>query len=778
MSRTTAVKWLKGIVHVGIYGGLLIPLVFIPVVIFPFVFSKLIYFQVLIGLTFPAYLVLAWAEPKYRPRWVPLYSAVFAYFVALALSVIFAVDVSRAWWGNQERMNGLFTLLHFFAWFTMTTSVLTTWKQWRQVLIFEVILSAIMASVALLQKPFPRLLLFPVSGRVGGLVDNPIYMAGYQIFNFFFIALLWLKGVSKTTRMWLIAFLVLDIGAFIAASSRGALLGLFVGIAVFAFVYALMSPKKKTKITVIGLALALFLAYGGLYALRGTDLIKNSPLARLTNLQATTETRFIAWKIGWQGFLERPLTGWGFDDFHILFNQKYNPKSLEFGYYETWFDRAHNTVVDTLAMTGIFGFVTFFGIFGALFYSVLRAYRRKWIDAPIAGVLIGLPCAYFVQNLFVFDQPAGFTMSFFMYALVASATASQFTGVAADTREAASTSTKPVPLIAYGVLMACAAVVIWRYSILPWNASVLTIKSNNYFSAGRYSEAFAFAKQAAMIPTPYLDEQTFLQSRNLMTLADNGTLQKIPEWKEWYTLIKDVTERHLQDHERNTHPHFIYARFLNSFAKVIPEDAVRAEEEYKKSIDTSPKRQQLMYSLGRFYIETGRKQEGYDMFKQAVDVNPRVGESHWYAGLSLMFDLGNREEGAKELALALSSPSPYVLKDSREAGALSLAYDLLNDKEGLKKLIELLPTLPGGSVQLYLDIARVAEHQGLIDERNRILGALERADPTLSARLAPLVNGSATTIEASLKMTEGMTVTTPVVATTSQPSGSGPRMVK
>ena len=41
------------------------PLFFWPVVIFPFVFFEVDIFQVLIGLTFPAYLVLAWAEPRF-----------------------------------------------------------------------------------------------------------------------------------------------------------------------------------------------------------------------------------------------------------------------------------------------------------------------------------------------------------------------------------------------------------------------------------------------------------------------------------------------------------------------------------------------------------------------------------------------------------------------------------------------------------------------------------------------------------------------------------------
>ncbi|MFH1620598.1 MAG: O-antigen ligase family protein [Patescibacteria group bacterium] len=795
MTRTDSIKWLKVITYIGIYGGLLMPLVFVPKVIFPFVFSKLLYFQILIGLTFPAYLILAWVEPKFRPRWVPLYSAIVAYFVAMLISVFFAVDPLRAWWGNQERMNGLFTLIHFFAWFTMMTAVLKTWAEWRRLLIYEVILSVIMATVALLQIPFPKILLFPAGDRVGGLLDNPIYMAAYQIFNLFFIALLWLKGSSRNMKIWLALAAVADIGAFIAAQSRGALLGLGIGIVVFAIVYALFTTNKKAKITVLSLMLLAFVSYGFIYAMRNTNLIQNTPLERLTNFSVTTETRFIAWKIAWQGFLERPLTGWGLDDFHILFNAKYNPESLRFGYYETWFDRAHNTVMDVLSMTGLFGFLTFAAMYIALYYSVIKAYRKKWIDLPTFSIFSALPAAYFMQNLFVFDQPAGFVMSFFMFALIARATSAEFTGVKIEQKQQEEQKIKPpsprsVPWVAFGILQIAAVILVWRMSVLPARASYYSIMSNNYFSASLFSEAYKYAKLASDIPTPYLDEQTFLQSRNLIALAESGSLQKMPEWRDWHDLIKKITDKHLEEHPQNTHPHFIYARFLHALSSFVPEDDAQAEIEYLASIKTSPRRQQLYFSLGRYYIERGRKEEGYNEFKQASDFDPEIGEGHWMIGLSLMYDLNRQEEGARELAASQNVISPYLLKDTREAVALSGAYSLLGDKEGMKKLVDLLPGLTGGSMDYYLGIAKVLESLGMIDERNLLLGAMSRLDQTFMARMEPLRNGSATSIDESLKQTEDLvekqttpasaaadTATTPAIVATSSGS-AGPRIVK
>jgi O-antigen ligase len=700
------------------------------------VFSKLIFFQVLVGLTFPVYIVLAWMEPTYRPRFHLLYAAIGAYFVAVGLSMIFAVDPLRAWWGNQERMNGLFTLLHFLAWLTMAVSVLKTWDQWRRLLNYEVVLSAIMAIVALLQKVNPNLLLFPAGPRVGGLLDNPIYMGAYQIFNLFFLALLMLKTRSKGARIWYAVLAFIDVSAFVAAQSRGALLGLGAGIVVFALWYALFTKSKKTRYSILGIAACIFVAYGLLFALRDTAIIRNSAFHRLVDFSGSVETRFIAWRIAWQGFLERPLTGWGFDNFHILFNQHYNPESLRFGTYETWFDRAHNTVLDVLSMTGIFGFVTFFGIFAALFYSVWRAFKQQWIDLTFASILVALPVAYFVQNLFVFDHPAGFSMSFLLYALTIAATRPdfiKFSTPAEDTKMKRSFS-----WTLFGVLQLAFILLVWRTSILPFQASRLSIKANNAFGS---PQAMEYMQAAAHIWTPYLDEQTFLISRNILVYAGQGALTKITDWKERYTLAKQLTEEELARHPRNTHPHYIYAQLAMGMLSLVPQDAPIVEKQYLLAIDTSPKRQQLYFGLANLYVAQGRVDEALELYRKVRDFDPDLGEGHWMYGLALFYDKQDHQTGATELALSQSSKFRYVLRDGRELIPLADAYTILNDVESFRKLADRITEVPQGQAVYYVQLAYKYHQAKMFEERDRVLNYAISLDPRAKATFDQMVQG-------------------------------------
>lgn len=782
MTRSQAIAFFRWIALIGIYGGLLVPLMFIPVVIFPFVFSKLIYFQVLVGLTFPAYLALAWMEPKYRPKKHLLYFAILAYFVALALSVIFAVDPARAWWGNQERMNGLFTLLHFFAWMTMATGVLQKWEDWKKLLIYEVSLSGVMAIVAIMQRLKPDLLLFTAGGRVGGLVDNPIYMAAYQIFNFFFLALLIWKIPSNKWRAFFGVIFVLDAIAFLLAASRGALVGLAAGLFAFAVYVSLFSKSKKVRFSIFGVLAVLVLGYGLVYSIRETPIIKNSPIYRLTDLNTTVSTRLIAWEIAWQGFLERPLTGWGLDNFHILFNNKYNPVSLRFGTYETWFDRAHNTVMDVLAMTGIAGFVTFFSIFVAVFLSSIKAFRKGWIDLPIAAILFSLPIAYFVQNLFVFDHPAGFSMSFLLYALIIAATRGEFVGDVSKAEVKAETEARTdTPWTAFVVLQVIMALVVWRTSVLPFQASRISLQSNAIIMSNP-TVGFALAKQASEIPTMYLDEQSFLLSRNLIAMYGNGVLQKIPNWQEMYALAKKLSEDEITRHPRNTHPKFIYARMAQEIMMLQPSEAPVAEIQYKAAIETSPKRQQLHYGLARLYLQTGNLDPAITVFRNVAEFDPENGEPFWNLGLTLFYDKRAFQEGAEYIQKSQTAKFKYRMMSAREFVPLVEALLFLNDEALIKEFITNLANpdhyIPG-TADVYAQLAYRLQQANKNELRDQLLAeAVKVAPTTVDAFNALLIQASAAPAAAPVA-TETAPASAPVpsapVATNTVPSSGGPR---
>ncbi len=655
------------------------PLIFIKELIFPFVFSKLIVFQILIGITFPAYLLLAWMEPRYRPRRHPLLLAVLSYFVAMLLSTLFSVDILRSWWGNQERMNGLFTLLHFLGWFLMTTSLIRTWKEWEAVLRVQVVVGGLVALTAIWQRWVnPEVFLYKAGPRVGGILDNAIYQGMYQMFMLFLLALLTLK--TRVRAWWLTygALALLAVGGFVASQSRGPLVGLFAGLVVSALCFGFLSKERRYRLAAAGSVVAAMLGYGTLYLARGTELVRALGLARFVDLASTSSTRFIAWKIAWEGFKDRPLTGWGLDTFHLIFNANYNPISLRYSLYETWFDRAHNTVLDVLSMTGIFGIITFFAIFAMLFWSVYKAYKRGDLDLSFTALLAGLPVAYFVQNLFVFDHPAGFILSYLLYALVVGATSSGFLSSAEEA--SAKGVSRPFPVLGAVVLGLGALLLMWRGSLQPAQASRLSIRASQ-----RFPQAVALQDmQSAMkISTPYRDEQVFLLSRSLVGTGEQ--LTKVPDWKSWLDAAKQAGQQEMTRHPKNAYVGYIYARLLGDTAFAVPGQELLAEAEYKRAIAASPRRQQLFEGLARLYLRQGRLDEALTQFETIQKLDPESGYGDWLLGVVKLFDLQQDEQGAISIAASLEKPYPYQPANIRELVPVFYAYRILGRGQDLDR---------------------------------------------------------------------------------------------
>lgn len=671
MSSSTATVWLKRLALVGVYGGLFMPLVFIKELIFPFVFSKLVVFQILLGMTFPAYLILAWMEPMYRPRKHPLPLAILAYFGAMLLSTVFSVDPLRSWWGNQERMNGMFTLLHFLAWFLMTTSLVRTWKEWEVVLRLQAVIGGLVALTAIWQRWVnPEVFLYKAGDRAGGILDNPIYQGMYQMFMLFLLALLTLKTRARTWWAVYGGLALLALAGFAATQSRGPLVGLFAGLFVSALCFGFLSKDRRYRFAAAGTVLAAVLGYGALYLARGTELVQRLRLERFVDFSSSSSTRFIAWKIAWEGFLQRPITGWGLDTFHLIFNANYNPISLRYSLYETWFDRAHNTVLDVLSMTGVVGIVTFFAIFITLFLSVYRAYKRGELDLSFTALLVGLPVAYFVQNLFVFDHPAGFMLSYLLYALVVGATTSGFLH-AAETAPVKGAS-RPFPVIGAVVLGLGALLLVWRGSVQPAQASKLSIRASQLFP----QPAALQDMQAAMrIATPYRDEQVFLLSRSLVAAGDQ--LTKIPNWNTWLDIAKQAGQQEMTRHPRNAYVGYIYARLLGDTAFAVPAQDMLAEAEYKRALEASPRRQQLFEGLGRLYLRQGRIDEALEQFEAIQKLDTESGYGDWLLGVVKTFDMQREVEGAQLIVASLEKPYPYQPANIRELVPVFYAYRVL-----------------------------------------------------------------------------------------------------
>lgn len=379
--------------------------------LFPYVTGKNILFRLLVEVVAAAWVVLAMRDPRYRPRFSWLLAAFLFLLLAMFFANLFGVQPAVGFWGNLERMDGYITLLHLFVYFLLLGSVFRNKRQWR--LFFGVSLAvALYAAISGFAQSIGEG--GAASGRLRGILGNSGFMASYMLLHGFVAAWLWAGSEKGAARLVYAAAAVVFIAALAATGTRGALLGLCVGVLVAAGHVAVHRGGRRATWGYAGLGFAvLVLLLGAWFGMaRDEGLADESALSRIVETAPRTlDTRLEVWRIALDGAMERPILGWGQNGFNQVFNAHYRP---ELHADEQWFDRAHNHLLDWLIAGGVLGLSGYLALFIFSLYYLSRAAARDHAgeDAGLSGaesaVVMGALVGHFVANLASFDTLASY----------------------------------------------------------------------------------------------------------------------------------------------------------------------------------------------------------------------------------------------------------------------------------------------------------------------------------------------------------------------------------
>src|SRR3989344_3229408 len=126
---------LNKVLHWLVLGGLLLlaltPLLVSTSMFFPFITGKGFFFRAVTEIILALWIILALRDPNYRPRrsWILLTMS--AWLLVTALATAWGANPYRSFWSNFERMEGLISYLHLFAYFLVLISILRRAKTWK-----------------------------------------------------------------------------------------------------------------------------------------------------------------------------------------------------------------------------------------------------------------------------------------------------------------------------------------------------------------------------------------------------------------------------------------------------------------------------------------------------------------------------------------------------------------------------------------------------------------------------------------------------------------------
>ena len=243
---------------------------------------------------------------------------------------------------------------------------------------------ASMQGVALFVSVFMSLRLYSASQKltpdVGSLDAGLLLLSLFALIVPFFLGMKarWPQVISSAAYLFL---MLTQLATIWFSGSRGPLLGLMAGLAVFAFMFSVLRRLRRTFYTAVAAAVVgvLFLA---VFNLPGTPLEPLKQIPYVGRLGSFLETEGGTGKVRvliWEGAIElikadpiRTMIGWGPESMYVAYNRFYPPDLAHYEARNASPDRSHNETYDSLVITGVLGFFAYWAVFYSFFYFALN----------------------------------------------------------------------------------------------------------------------------------------------------------------------------------------------------------------------------------------------------------------------------------------------------------------------------------------------------------------------------------------------------------------------
>jgi O-antigen ligase/tetratricopeptide (TPR) repeat protein len=632
---SSALPWRTTIVTLLVV-SLLVPVIVVSGFFFPYVVPRNIFFRVVIEVGV-AVLVLAlcFGRKRLDLRGEPIFWSLAAFLAAASVSALFSPARLHSFFGDFERMGGVWAWLHLVLFFLLLRTLRD--EDWGWILNSALAVSVFVGISAILQH----------SGlaAAAGLTDTVVAASSSTFGNSGLLAPYLLASValagylaferSRYRLLYMIAAGV-NLLALVYAENRSTIIGFVLGAIVGGIIYAIIGTASRKRWIVPSAAAALALVVGGISmtirAFPGSAVAQHAPVVlqrlALTNPAGSDESRTMQWHAAIDGFRDRPLLGYGLENHNLAWSAHFDPSIYRVD--TDIYDRTHNQFLEMLATTGLIGTVAFLGIWVAIGATLVSAYRAGRLSAPATAVLSGLQVAYATYLFFWFVDLNSTMLWILLAALIASR--STVGSVVLEVRgDAGRVTVRPVFALASLMVL---AVLLYEegYNPLRANRALAGIDAPNGSVTVTLSKfdllSEADARQTAHTP---LVMGHFL-----------GTLQ--PELKQ---LRADSLERRMLDRA--------FAATFAAFAREIHRDTLNdrlythqgaalmeaaqfyrspsyrrdAIDAFHKAIELSPHRVQQRLLLAGVYSGSRDYERALVVLNDAVKSDPRLGEPRY-----------------------------------------------------------------------------------------------------------------------------------------------------
>jgi hypothetical protein len=482
--------------------------------------------------------------------------------------------------------------------------------------------------------------------RQGATLGNSSFLGTYLLFNFFFALYLFFSTKAATKIFSAISAIFILVSLFFS-TARAATLAALGGIVVLMLLFLIFKRGKKAKIAGIVLSGIIFL---GLIAGIYFAFIPNNPVNSLVGryIGSSFGGRIPVWQSAWKGFLDRPALGWGPENFELVFTKYYNPclgGPLCGG--DVWYDRAHNIIIDTLVATGVLGFLSYLGIFLAVFYALWKKFSKQIADFWTTSIFFVILLAYFVQNLTVFDMVNSYLLFFLVLAFAASVAQIK------DQEPAEPADTKPANALFTILIVIVFLLPFAKFIVQPLSADkdIILALGKQPGSAARIEIYKKILGESRI--SKYQIRDFFAQEALSVIQNKDTTEAQLQNMKSELDFLSGELEKSIKESPWDFRAYFKLGQVYDAYAILFDASKLaRAEEIMRAALVVSPTNQQGYWTLAQTLLYKGKENapEIISLAQKAESLDPTQEQGHLVAiqVATIMGDNALAQQEAKE----------------------------------------------------------------------------------------------------------------------------------
>jgi len=658
---------------------------------FPFIITKATIFRLLVEAMLVIWVFWMFrgstSKTENRISLTPLAKAVLVFGLIIFISALFGVDFYYSFFSGNERMEGIFGIWHFIAFFLIIISTFN-YLEIEKILKVQVGIGIVYSVIAILAySGIGKITAQLTSNRLAGYTGNPSFFAVYLLFNAFLALYFYFRQYNfdkKIFNWWLIPFFLQSFLLF-ATLTRGSMMGYLAGVIFIALGIIFLKANSQEKLAFRKIAIIFLTAIIALsiftFAGKNTDFVKNNTiLSRFASISLndpTAKSRLFSAGTAWKSFLQKPLFGWGQENYEAAYTTNFNPEVLKYLPEDFYFDRAHNKPMEVLATNGIFGFLSYLSIFGIAFYFLNQLRKKEGWFLPclaLGGCLIG----YFVQNIFIFDFHESYLMFFLVLAFISSISEMRLPRSSEDSlamtdknsrhcesanwRMKQSQSNYASEMGNYLIIIAVICLVIFsatQWVINPYLVSKEIMKVGYFMSQGQGEESFQELKK--IINNPAFLEDDIVIAISKMYSSYGSEISEEERKKILESLIV-LAEQRAEKRPWRFSLVTTKADLETILAQWDKNWLLKAEKSAEMILSRFPYFPQAHLFASKFYLLNGEAEKGKAEAERAIELNPKLPTSYYLLALAYN-ELEDFEKRDENLIKAAEFNYPFTDKN-------------------------------------------------------------------------------------------------------------------